>query len=432
MLYHQRLYIALFAYLIVAIAISSAYIYRIDPDGISYIGIAQKYALGNWHNAINPYWSPLCSWLMALFQFIATQIKLQGLLNPLGQLWLFKIISLSAGLFCIISTDQLLRITQASPFLHATLLYGSVPVILFYALNYLTPDLLSAAFVLAYFVCLLQAHYITQRRWAILCALAGIGAYLAKSYCLPFVLIHFTAWHLWLYYQCRITQTNIAIKANIKHQIKQRYLGAMAVLCVGCGIWIAIISWRSTYFTINNAAAYNIRLYSAIMPDHLFLTLGLLPPANETAICAWENISPYIDRTWQPKSIADYRLGFKINDNLQTLWKIGTSKPFYGLTLLIGLLYVLCNALYAKILSINQRIKTAKNTFFYTNNPSNPSQQIGVYLFAIILYISGYLPLMLEERYLTVVCLLMLPLTALLIETTEMKYKHTIIISTLK
>jgi len=35
-------------------------------DGVSYIDIAAAYARGDWAHALNAYWSPLYSWLLAL------------------------------------------------------------------------------------------------------------------------------------------------------------------------------------------------------------------------------------------------------------------------------------------------------------------------------------------------------------------------------
>ncbi len=40
--------------------------HRIFSDGISYLDIAGYYAVGNWNAALNAYWSPLYSWLLAL------------------------------------------------------------------------------------------------------------------------------------------------------------------------------------------------------------------------------------------------------------------------------------------------------------------------------------------------------------------------------
>ncbi len=40
--------------------------HRIFSDGISYLEIAANYAAGNWNLALNAYWSPLYSWILAL------------------------------------------------------------------------------------------------------------------------------------------------------------------------------------------------------------------------------------------------------------------------------------------------------------------------------------------------------------------------------
>ena len=38
----------------------------IFSDGVSYLEIASYYAAGDWHSALNSYWSPLYSWILAL------------------------------------------------------------------------------------------------------------------------------------------------------------------------------------------------------------------------------------------------------------------------------------------------------------------------------------------------------------------------------
>jgi len=40
--------------------------YKMDPDGISYLDMGDQYWRGNWHAALNAYWSPLYSWLTGL------------------------------------------------------------------------------------------------------------------------------------------------------------------------------------------------------------------------------------------------------------------------------------------------------------------------------------------------------------------------------
>jgi hypothetical protein len=41
--------------------------FRMNPDGISYLDIGDAYWRGDWHAAINAYWSPLYSWILGFF-----------------------------------------------------------------------------------------------------------------------------------------------------------------------------------------------------------------------------------------------------------------------------------------------------------------------------------------------------------------------------
>lgn len=41
--------------------------FTMNPDGISYLDIGDAYWRGDWHNAINSYWSPLYSWILGFF-----------------------------------------------------------------------------------------------------------------------------------------------------------------------------------------------------------------------------------------------------------------------------------------------------------------------------------------------------------------------------
>ena len=44
--------------------------FYVEPDGVNYLDIAQAYLRHDWRQAINGYWSPLYSWLLALVQVI--------------------------------------------------------------------------------------------------------------------------------------------------------------------------------------------------------------------------------------------------------------------------------------------------------------------------------------------------------------------------
>lgn len=66
---HSR---AILAALSIVLAFSQMWITRgvMDPDGVSYSDIAKAYLRGDWHTALNSYWSPLYSWLLAIAYLI--------------------------------------------------------------------------------------------------------------------------------------------------------------------------------------------------------------------------------------------------------------------------------------------------------------------------------------------------------------------------
>ena len=78
----------LIGYLAFGLFLLSIYKYHINTDVPTYIAIAEKYATGNFHDAVNSFWSPLISWLMIPF-----------ILFGIDPLVAFKIIGLIAGVF---------------------------------------------------------------------------------------------------------------------------------------------------------------------------------------------------------------------------------------------------------------------------------------------------------------------------------------------
>jgi len=64
---HRRLRIAFWCGAI-ALGALDAWAMRnhMDSDGISYLDMGDAYWRGDWHMAVNAYWSPLYSWLLGL------------------------------------------------------------------------------------------------------------------------------------------------------------------------------------------------------------------------------------------------------------------------------------------------------------------------------------------------------------------------------
>src|SRR5438128_10511343 len=58
--------------------------FTMNPDGISYLDIGDAYWRGDWHMAINAYWSALHSWILGLFlKVLKPSVVLGGLIAPL-------------------------------------------------------------------------------------------------------------------------------------------------------------------------------------------------------------------------------------------------------------------------------------------------------------------------------------------------------------
>jgi len=132
--------------------------HRIFSDGIAYLDIAAYYVRGNWHAALNSYWSPLYSWVLAIVMVVfhpnsywqvaslhavnyaAYLVSLVGFEIWLGQLIIFQQrISENKGI-----SELAMRIAGYTVFLIAGLLLIGV--------GYCSPDMIAMAigFFLAY------------------------------------------------------------------------------------------------------------------------------------------------------------------------------------------------------------------------------------------------------------------------------------------
>ena len=118
------------------------YYYKISGDEIAYIDIARAYAVGNWGNGINGYWSPLYSWLITPFLLFGS--------NPVKAVYISKIISFFVGIFTIISVRRLSRSFKMSKMIERSLLFSLIPSLLLFSFLYTTPDMLLVGVIILY------------------------------------------------------------------------------------------------------------------------------------------------------------------------------------------------------------------------------------------------------------------------------------------
>jgi hypothetical protein len=125
--------------------------YAVLSDGISYLEIAERYREGAWHAAVNSYWSPLYSWLLALallgvrpgsyFEIVALHlVNLGALLTSLAA---FEFLVCELGLLDPTTHSHQQR-RLAMVVAYALFLWGAIGLI---GCGFVAPDLITTVWV---------------------------------------------------------------------------------------------------------------------------------------------------------------------------------------------------------------------------------------------------------------------------------------------
>lgn len=277
--------VSIVLYFIVGILIIKYYRYQINPDGVCYIGIAQKYAAGNFSQAINGYWSPLFSWLLVPF-----------LLMRIDGLFASKILTLIIGSGVIFAVGCLARQFLISIPVRRVLVLSSISLTLLFAMTVITPDLLMTFFVLIYFFYIFKTNYADSKKWAVLCGLLGGISYLAKNYCFPFFIVHFLIMNILHYIRCS--------GAAEKSKIVKNFIYGMAVFAVMSGVWIGVLSYKYHKFMFSTAGGSHTASYIRWNTEPMYYQ-GFIVPPDSTAVSAWEDPSYLQYAKWSPWESSD-------------------------------------------------------------------------------------------------------------------------------
>lgn len=365
-------------YSILAI-ISTKYYQVISCDEISYINIAHGYAIGNFNDAINGYWSPLFSWLMTPF-FLSGFTPLYGTLVS-------KTLSLIVGFFTVISANMLLDTLKMSKTTQRVALIALVPSVLYFALIYSTPDLLVVFFLIIYFSIIFKSNYSNSVVYGALCGLIGALAYFSKSYAFPFFLVHFILFNL-IYYFKDVTGLK---KKNI---LKNLVLG-LSVFFVVSGAWAGIISDKYDKITISTSGEVNHNLVGpeyTLNPtkyiNHPVYTYGLFKPPNNLSNSIWDDMSYLKMEKWSAFDSVSL-----FNHQITILWLniIYTIHIIESFFLIAGLLVV-------TMLVFICRSKSSKIV----------KEKLSYLLITMFIYTIGYCLIVVEWRYLWLVFILLI------------------------
>ncbi|MFW5799387.1 MAG: hypothetical protein ACOCV8_01125 [Spirochaetota bacterium] len=267
-------------YLIVGSILLPFYIHQINPDGISYIVITQKYLQGNFSEAVNGHWAPLYSWLS--IPLFAMNI------NPLTAM---KVLGLIIGLFTLLGFYKLSLKFTMDNFTRKFVNALSGFVILSYAYAFISPDLLLVCFLLLYLNLIFNEDYTNKKHYGIITGIVGAFSYFAKHYALPFFIAHFLIFNVIKFIQYTDKEERRTILINT--------ITGFMIFIIIASLWIIPISLKYDKFTFfNDGVADPCGERMAI--DNA----GLLPLKEHNVYNMWED-PEYIKETETYKQKAE-------------------------------------------------------------------------------------------------------------------------------
>ena len=286
--------------------------FMMNADGVSYLDIGDAYWRGDWHNAINSYWSPLYSWILGFFLKVVKPSMYWE--YPLVHLVNFLIYVASLGCFeYFLNTfiehrkrqdQELLRerqlgLSESSWRLLGYALFVSTSLLLI-SVGQPTPDMLVAAFfyVAAALVLKIEASQAT-RAFVVLGIVLGF-AFLAKAvmFLLGFVFL--------------ATATFVA---GYSHRLlRNTVIAALAFLAIASP-FVAAISYQKHRLTFGETGAWNYAFYvnhvdylASDLPalKHPLKRLSVSPPLYEFGEPVAGTFPPWYDPTYWHEGIKPY------------------------------------------------------------------------------------------------------------------------------
>ena len=228
------------------------------PDAVGYLSVARYWAAGDWDHALNTYWSPLLSLLLA--PAAATGLPLHDAARSMSVIvgaatsWLLLRLMAELGVSATVRT---------------VICAASVPFVLHAALTTVSPDLLVAMLLLGFVTETVGASGSAVRAgaWAAF-------AFLAKSYALPFALVSLAAVALW-------RRARPASGASAARPV----LALFVTLALSLP-WIVAVSIEQGEPTISSAARYHRAVTAPGALGTPYGWAGPIEPTHRDAIFA--------------------------------------------------------------------------------------------------------------------------------------------------
>jgi hypothetical protein len=240
----------------------------INPDGVSYMAIAQHYVAGSYR--VNAYWSPLFSWLLVPLYKL-------GIEPVFGA----KLLQAGCGLALVVAALRLCGGLGVRGVVRAAVGLALAGLVVQWALSEVTPDVLEAAILVVWLDLLVRAGSapLSYRRAIALGMVIGL-AYFGKLATLPICLLFLSVW-----FAARAWRRRTPAEAHLRHWLVA--VGACAAIVAP---WAVAISSHEGHLTLGTSSSYNLAV-----PDPAFtgisaeLTNGFIPPPSPVASSAWED-----------------------------------------------------------------------------------------------------------------------------------------------
>lgn len=269
------------AQLVAGFALTVRYRHALTPDATAYIDIARAYADNHGWDAVNPIWSPLYSWLLAL--------PLAAGADPLvaGQ-----VLQVVAGAGALVGVWSLLVRVGVTDLVLAVTTAALAVVLVGWSVGGVGPDVFPVLVTVWFLRLVLDTGTARPRLSLAAGAIGGLG-YLAKASFLP-VFVVLTLLVLLL---------RGASTRTWRPNLGRACMATCGFLVVALP-WVLVLSAKEQHLTLGSSAAYNLAIigpgYDSLSVAHPQETSGLVPPPMAGATSAWTDPTTLPVPTWSP------------------------------------------------------------------------------------------------------------------------------------
>ena len=276
-----RSYWVIPVYILLCLSLFPWFKYIIDPDDTAYLRIAERWAAGDVHHAVNGMWSPLNAWIATPFLCLGAKA-----------IYLFKYLNIGFGVILLAGMRRLMQKAGFTNQLLLPALAGLLPFALYATYHELAADWLQCTILILYLNLVFSERYTRHFIYPVACAVLGVLAFYAKYYNFHFFWLHFIAVNIYLFR---------ARDKRFSFRFFQYIFTGIVILLLGALPWILLLHHKYGFWKLNYSGAIDL---SWSLDNKTIRTPAnpLLPPTEPGAASWWEDPFPLQHRYVTPFS----------------------------------------------------------------------------------------------------------------------------------